>query len=164
MNTDITSDNKQELQNFSEPWVVLPIALIISASSSERGNKSSSHRFSRIEAYLDLVRRQRLVVLTQDLSYLEGGMLELSRSWNWSRVDVKKFSNLLVSLGVAQLYRQGAKYLVTLTSLHGLPSLPAELLADLKIVPAFQNTVPVNNTSQTIKNGSQRFKKASEPP
>ena len=79
------------------------------------------HKLSKGEAFLDLINRQRLWMLTNDDSYIDGGIQALANAWTWDRTTVKKFIDSLVNLGVAELKNSGNKTIVTLTNVTYLP-------------------------------------------
>lgn len=54
------------------------------------------HRYSKAGAYFDLVNRQRLARLTEDDSYVNGGILALAHAWSWDRTTLKKNHRLLM--------------------------------------------------------------------
>ena len=74
------------------------------------------HRFSKAEAYLDLVSRQRLAKLMNDNSYTNVGILTLAHAWSWDRATVKKFIDTLCEYGAASVERVGRCQIVKLTN------------------------------------------------
>ena len=79
------------------------------------------HKLSKGEALFDLIKRQRLWMLTNDDSYIDGGIQAFANAWTWDRNTVKKFIDSLVNLGVAELKNSGNKIIVTLTNVTYLP-------------------------------------------
>lgn len=84
-------------------------------------NAKRKHKLSKGEAFLNLINRQRLWMLTNDDSYIDDGIKALAKAWTWDRTTVKKFIDSLVNLGVAELKNSGNKIIVTLTNVTYLP-------------------------------------------
>ena len=131
----IMSNLNTRPDSIESPFIQLPLSLVDLLINYKRSYKTATKRFSALEAFFDLVKRHQLASLTQDASYLNGGLLDLARSWNWNRNDVKAFVKRLETLKIVELHLQGAKCLVTLTSLHGLQDLPS-LCSEGKIKPS----------------------------
>ena len=87
----------------------------------QENSSKEKHKLSKGEALFDLIKRQRLWMLTNDDSYIDGGILALANAWTWDRTTVKKFIDSLVNLGVAELKNSGNKIIVTLTNVTYLP-------------------------------------------
>ncbi len=78
------------------------------------------HRFTKAEAYFDLLNRERLAALTKDDEFLNSSIQTLSNVWSWERASVKKFIGTLCSIGAASVKSDGYKYTVRLTNIYGL--------------------------------------------
>lgn len=78
------------------------------------------HRYSKAEAYFDLVNRQRLALLTEDDSYINGGILALAHAWSWDRTTVKKFIDSLCANRAATVTPVGNKSIIRLTNVSFL--------------------------------------------
>lgn len=87
----------------------------------QENNSKEKHKLSKGKALFDLIKRQRLWMLTNDDSYIDGGIQALANAWTWNRNTVKKFIDSLVNLGVAELKNSGNKTIVTLTNVTYLP-------------------------------------------
>lgn len=87
----------------------------------QENNSKEKHKLSKGKALFDPIKRQRLWILTNDDSYIDGGILALANAWTWNRNTVKKFIDSLVNLGVAELKNSGNKTIVTLTNVTYLP-------------------------------------------
>ena len=79
-------------------------------------SSQGSHKLSKAEAYFDLIRRQRLVALTKDESYLGGGILALAKAWHWDRTTVKKFIDALCDIEAATFQKVGNRAVIKLTN------------------------------------------------
>lgn len=78
------------------------------------------HRYTKAEAYFDLLNRERLAVLTKDNDYLNGSIQTLANVWSWDRSSVKKFIDTLCTIGAASVMTDGYKNTVRLTNISGL--------------------------------------------
>lgn len=86
-----------------------------------QGNDSEgSHKLTKAEAYFDLIKRQRLSMLTKDESYLGGGILALAKAWRWDRTTVKKFIDALCSIEAATFKKVGNRAVIKLTNVTSL--------------------------------------------
>lgn len=79
-------------------------------------NSEGSKKLSKAEAYFDLMKRQRLTMLTKDDSYLGGGILALAKDWRWDRTTVKKFIDALCSIEAATFEKVGNRAVIKLTN------------------------------------------------
>lgn len=78
------------------------------------------HRYSKAGAYFDLVNRQRLARLTEDDSYVNGGILALAHAWSWDRTTLKKIIDSLCANGAATVTPVGNKSIIRLTNVSFL--------------------------------------------
>lgn len=65
------------------------------------------HRYSRAEAFFDLVNRQRLSWLTNDDDYINVSMQGLANVWGWDRSAVKRFLEQLQTIGAVTVVSTG---------------------------------------------------------
>ncbi len=80
----------------------------------QNNNSEDSRKLTKGEAYFDLMKRQRLVTLTKDDSYLGGGILALAKAWKWDRNTVKKFIDALCAIDAATITMVGNRAVITL--------------------------------------------------
>ena len=78
-----------------------------------------AHRYSRAEAFFDLVNRQRLANLTGDGEFLEAGIQQLANVWSWDRTSVRKFIGSLCELGAASIETKNNRTCIRLTNIEG---------------------------------------------
>ena len=78
-----------------------------------------AHRYSRAEAFFDLVNRQRLAYLTGDGEFLEAGIQQLANVWSWDRTSVRKFIGSLCELGAASIETKANRTCIRLTNIEG---------------------------------------------
>ena len=88
----------------------------------QENSSKEKHKLSKGEALFDLIKCQRLWMLTNDDSYIDGGILALANAWTWDRNTVKRFIDSLANLGVAAVENAGNKTIVTLTNVTHLPN------------------------------------------
>lgn len=80
--------------------------------------KLKPHKYSRAEAYYDLLCRQRLTLLTGDYDCLPGTIQKLSQTWSWDRSTVNRFIISLVDIGVASIINISGRKAVRLDGLR----------------------------------------------
>lgn len=78
------------------------------------------HRYTKAEAFFDLVNRERLAVLTKDSEFLNSSIQTLANVWSWDRSSVRKFIDTLCAIGAASVTTDGYKNTVRLTNVSGL--------------------------------------------
>ncbi len=76
-----------------------------------------AHRYSRAEAFFDLVNRQRLAYLTGDGEFLEAGIQQLANIWSWDRTSVRKFIGSLCEMGAASIETKANRTCIRLTNI-----------------------------------------------
>lgn len=120
----MNNQKSKETQNSNSQPAVPPLkmevttgydlwSLLLQGSSSE-----GTHRMSKAEAYFDLMKRQRLTMLTKDESYLGGGILALAKAWRWDRTTVKKFIDALCCIEAATFEKAGNRAVIKLTNVN----------------------------------------------
>ncbi len=82
----------------------------------------SNRKFSKAEAFFDLLTRHRLVTLTKDESYLGDGILSYAKAWGWDRGTVKKFIDSLCSVGAVTIQQVGRSQIVRLANVTEFPN------------------------------------------
>jgi len=85
-------------------------------SNQPNGTK---HRFTKAEAFFDLLDRQRKSMSTNDDGYMDSSVMKLSDNWGWMRPTVKKFLDRLASMGVITLTPAGNRIVVRLNNIMG---------------------------------------------
>lgn len=88
-----------------------------------QGTKKS-HKFTKAEAFYDLIDRQRIALLTDEEEYLKGSILEFSKSWGWDRETVAKFLENLQQLGAITIHMAGNRKAVHLNYSMAEPDSP----------------------------------------
>lgn len=87
-----------------------------------RGMKKS-HKVSRVQAFADLLDRQRIALLEkQDDDNLKGSIQDMAATWGWSRKTVSRFLDNLERFGVLTISREGSQKTFRLT--YGTKSNP----------------------------------------
>lgn len=67
------------------------------------------HKFSKAEAFFDLINRQRLSWLTNDDDYINISMQGLANIWGWDRSAVKRFLEQLETIGAVTVISTGQR-------------------------------------------------------
>ena len=63
-------------------------------------SKRTKHRYTKAEAFFDLLNRQRISQSTFDDGYMNSSVLLLANSWGWMRPTAKKFLDTLADMNV----------------------------------------------------------------
>ena len=87
-------------------------------------SKKPRHRYTKIEAYHDLLRRQRLMVLDgSDDDYMDASLQDLANAWSWDRGAVRRFVEALSDMEAVTLdtdYSRNNKTVIRLNNVSGL--------------------------------------------
>ena len=78
------------------------------------------HRYTKAEAFFDLINRERLAALTKDDEFLNSSIQTLAKVWSWDRSSVRKFLDTLCTIGAASIKTDGYKNTVRLNNISGL--------------------------------------------
>ena len=81
--------------------------------------KGGKHRYTKAEAFFDLLDRQRISNSTFDDGYMNSSVLLLANAWGWMRPTAKKFLDTLASIGVVTLTRRGNSTVVRINNIVG---------------------------------------------
>ena len=81
--------------------------------------KGGKHRFSKAEAFFDLLDRQRISNSTFDDGYMNSSVLLLANAWGWMRPTAKKFLDRLEEMGAITLTPMGNRIVVRLNNIVG---------------------------------------------
>ena len=71
-------------------------------------------KYSRLEAFRDLMERQRIALLTCDGKFMKGSVLEFSKAWGWDRDTVSRFLEKLQELGIVTMTLAGNRKAIKL--------------------------------------------------
>ena len=86
--------------------------------------KKPRHRYSKIEAYYDLLSRHRLMILDgSDDEYMNASLQDLANSWSWDRGAVRRFIEALSDMEAVTLdtdYSRNNKTVIRLNNISGL--------------------------------------------
>ena len=119
-------------------------------------SKGSKHRYTKAEAFFDLLDRQRISNSTFDDGYMNSSVLKLADSWGWMRPTAKKYLNTLADMGVITLTPMGNRIVVRLNNILGENTRTSQSENDMK--PKTDNTL-----SPTLKGGVARQEPDNEP-
>ena len=73
-----------------------------------------SEKLTRVEAFNDLIERQRIALLTSDDEYMKGNVLEFSKAWGWDRETVNRFLERLQELDIVTISMAGNRKAIKL--------------------------------------------------
>lgn len=82
-------------------------------------SKGTKHRYTKAEAFFDLLDRQRISQSTFDDGYMNSSVLLLANSWGWMRPTAKKFLDTLAEMKVITLTPMGNRIVVRLNNIMG---------------------------------------------
>ena len=73
-----------------------------------------SERLTKVEAFNDLLERQRIALLTSDDEFMKGNVLEFSKAWGWDRETVNRFLERLQELDIVTISMAGNRKAIKL--------------------------------------------------
>lgn len=73
-----------------------------------------SEKLTKVEAFNDLIGRQRIALLTSDDEYMKGNVLEFSKAWGWDRETVNRFLERLQELDIVTISMAGNRKTIKL--------------------------------------------------
>ena len=82
-------------------------------------SKGNRHRYSKAEAFFDLLDRQRISNSTGDNDYMNNSVQLLANTWGWMRPTAKKFLDKLQEIGAITLTSSGNRIVVSLNNIIG---------------------------------------------
>ena len=83
-----------------------------------RGQKNSSQKLTRVEAFHDLIERQ-YAALQEESEYIFGSISSLSRAWHWDRDTTSTFITDRGEFGVVSSYDRGKRAVLKLNCTIG---------------------------------------------
>lgn len=66
-----------------------------------------AHKVSRVQAFCDLIDRQRIALLKGENENLNGTIQDMAKAWGWDRETVARFLDNLEQLGVLTVQTTG---------------------------------------------------------
>lgn len=79
--------------------------------------KDAPRKFTKPEAFFDLLKRQRWAALTNDNDFLEGSVLALSKAWGWDRNTVMNFMKYLSDNNVITTSKVNGRHIFRLNNI-----------------------------------------------
>ena len=73
-----------------------------------------SEKLTKVEAFNDLLERQRIALLTSDDEFMKGNVLEFSKAWGWDRETVNRFLERLQELDIVTISMTGNRKAIKL--------------------------------------------------
>lgn len=96
-------------------------------------SKETKHRFTKAEAFFDLLDRQRKSLSTDDDGYMDSSVMKLANCWGWMRPTAKKFLDTLAQMGVITQTPAGNRIVVRLNNIMGQSMQMSQRVDDGKI-------------------------------
>ena len=78
-----------------------------------------AHKVSRVQAFVDLIDRQRIALLKGEDENLTGTIQDMAKAWGWDRDTVARFLDNLEQLGVLTVETTGNRKSFTLKYSNG---------------------------------------------
>ena len=79
-----------------------------------RGQRNSSKKLSRIEAFRDIIERQYSALLSGRDDGIGASIIELTKAWRWNRDTTSAFIDTLRRLGVVVCEKEGNRSIIRL--------------------------------------------------
>lgn len=79
------------------------------------GQKNSTKKFSRVEAFRDIIERQHAALLSCRDDGIGTSITELTKAWRWNRDTTSAFINTLRRLGAVTCEMDGNRTIIRLT-------------------------------------------------
>ena len=73
-----------------------------------------SEKLTKVEAFNDLLERQRIALLTSDDEFMKGNVLEFSKAWGWDRETVNRFLEKLQEFDIVTISMAGNRKAIKL--------------------------------------------------
>lgn len=84
--------------------------------AQKKGNK-----MTKAEAFYDLLYKQQIAELTENIDLIDRGVVQLSKDWGWNRPTVNAFIDRLIEEKAACTFPYFGKSIVLLCGINGLP-------------------------------------------
>ena len=85
------------------------------------------HKFTRGEAFFDLLSRQRQNAVTYERDVVSGSYQSLADCWGWHRQTVKKFLQELTAIGAVTIEATSNRTVIHVSNVTMTSSAPADL-------------------------------------
>lgn len=79
-----------------------------------RGQRNSSKKLSRVEAFRDLIERQHAALLSGKDDGIGASVIELTKAWRWNRDTTSTFIGTLTQLGAVTSEKEGNRTIIKL--------------------------------------------------
>lgn len=93
-----------------------------------------SHKFTRVEAFYDLIERHCIALLKGESDYIGGTIHNMAETWGWNRETVARFLDNLQQLGMVSVDTEGHRKMIKITCaiLHQTHPEAPEMPSDAK--------------------------------
>lgn len=108
-NHNVMDNQNNKTQSLS---VMLPFEVLSFLAQSNHSKQKS--RFSKMEAFNDLIRRYKSALRNAD--EMGADLTQLSKTWNWSQLAVKAFVDRLMDFGMIKVEKISTRKVVSLSS------------------------------------------------
>lgn len=112
--------DKQNIYDCNAMTITVSMRLMHYLFKEEKEQKNSK-KMTKAQAFYDLLAKQQLAELTEDLDWVNRGIMQLAKSWGWNRPTVNAFIDRLIEEKAALSFPYQGKNIILLSSVNGLP-------------------------------------------
>ncbi len=99
----MTTQNSHQKDDFENVKILTDIALWKLLTEDIK----KTHKLSRVQAFYDLIDRQRIATIVGGHTNLEKSFTALAKAWGWDRYTVTRFLDSLQQLGILTIITDG---------------------------------------------------------
>lgn len=105
--TNVTQGNEKAT-------ISILLSLEVISFLSQNNHYKQKNKFSKTEAFNDLIERYQVALLKSD--EMGADLTQLSKAWNWSQLAVKAFVDRLLDFGIIKVEKIVTRKVVSLNS------------------------------------------------
>lgn len=113
----MTTQNSHQKDDFENVKILTDIALWKLLTEDIK----KTHKLSRVQAFYDLIDRQRIATIVGGHTNLEKSFTALAKAWGWDRYTVTRFLDSLQQLGILTIITDGNRktFRLNCVTVHG---------------------------------------------
>lgn len=101
-------------QGNEKATISILLSLEVISFLSQNNHYKQKNKFSKTEAFNDLIERYQVALLKSD--EMGADLTQLSKAWNWSQLAVKAFVDRLLDFGIIKVEKIVTRKVVSLNS------------------------------------------------
>lgn len=102
------------IQGNEKATISILLSLEVISFLSQNNHYKQKNKFSKTEAFNDLIERYQVALLKSD--EMGADLTQLSKAWNWSQLAVKAFVDRLLDFGIIKVEKIVTRKVVSLNS------------------------------------------------